>query len=240
MKNIILNNGKDLFTTTLVIATGCKIEHRAVMTLLKKHSSTEILSTFQMRKVSRGGRPVEYAELTELQTTFLITLMRNSVVVVKFKEKLTKEFFRQRQIISNLIQQRDNPNWQNVRRDGKAVYIQKTDIIKEFVEYATNQGSKSAKRYYANLAKMENASLFFIEQKFKNLREVLTIKQLMQVSTADDVIDKALREGMDKEMPYKECYQLAKSRIIAFAEIIGKSPVLESNLLTIPALQKEK
>lgn len=32
-------------------------------------------------------------------------------------------------------------------------------------------------------------------------------------------------EGMDKNMPYKEIYKLAKSRVIAFAEIIGKSHV---------------
>ncbi len=47
----------------------------------------------------------------------------------------------------------------------------------------------------------------------------------MQVSTADDVIEKALREGMDKKMPYKDIYKLAKDRVVSFADIIGKSHV---------------
>lgn len=225
LNDLVKTDGKRIFTTTLIIAEGVNIEHRAVIKLLKTHSKIDILSSFEMLKVSNGGRPVEYAELNELQTTFLITLMRNSEKVVKFKASLTKEFFKQREIISALIMQRKDSKWQGIRSDGKIVYKQKIDVIKEFVEYATNQGSTSSSRYYGNLAKMENNSLFFIEQKYKNLREILTIKQLMQVCTADDVIDKALKDGMEQELYYKDIYKLAKDRVCAFAEIIGKSPV---------------
>jgi hypothetical protein len=234
MKDLVFTDGKKAYTTTLIIAEGCEIEHRSVMRLLQRHSNTETLSGFEIHKVSRGGRPVEYATLDEKQTTFLITLMRNSDVVVAFKERLTNAFFEQRRIISNLIQQSGNPDWQNVRKDGKIVYKQKTEVIKLFVEYATNQGSRNARMYYANLSKMENSALFFIEQKYKNLRDVLTIKQLMQISTADDVIEKALMEGMAKGLHYRDCYKLAKERIEAFASIIGKSPVLALDILQEP------
>jgi len=214
-------------TTTLAIADGVGTQHASVMRLISNHADHEIFSNprIQIRKLSRGGRPVEFAILNELQATFLITLMRNSPKVVEFKGKLTTEFFRQREVISKLVAQRQDADWQNVRKDGKAIYFQKTDVIKQFVEYATEQGSKNASMYYANLAKMENSALFFIEQKYPNLREVLTIKQLMQVSTADDVVEKALKDGMTKQLSYKECYRLAKDRVTAFAEIIGKSPV---------------
>ena len=30
----------------------------------------------------------------------------------------------------------------------------------------------------------------------------------------------------DKSLHYKDCYKLAKERVIAFAELIGKSPIL--------------
>jgi len=219
--------GNEVFTTSLKIAEGTGVEHRAIMQLLKTHSGRKTLSTFEMSKVSRGGRPVEFAMLNEIQTTFLITLMRNSDIVVEFKEKLTQEFFRQRETIAQLVRQQKDPNWQNVRRDGKQVYMQKTNVVKRFVDYATEQGSKNAKMYYANLAKMENSALFFFEQKYPNVRETLTIKQLMQVATADDVIEKSLTEGMSEGMSYKDCYKLAKNRIIAFADIIGRSPVVK-------------
>jgi len=226
MKNIVILNGNSVYTTTLIIAEGVGNDHRNVMRLLKRYSSTKILSTFETAKVSNGGRPVEYAILNETQATFLVTLMNNSEIVVLFKEALTNAFVRQREIISGLIQQRKDPDWQNIRKDGKTVYIQKTDIIKRFVDYATSQGSKSAKMYYMNFAKMENSALFFFEQKYNNLREIMTIKQLMQVATADSVIEKAIQDGMESEMYYKDIYKQAKERIISFAEIIGRSPIL--------------
>lgn len=232
--DLVLFEGNVAYTTTRIIADGCGIEHHAAMKLVKKYendlNSLGSTSGFEIRKFKTAGRPGEEALLDEEQTTFLITLMRNSPKVVKFKKELTKAFFQQRRIISNLIMQRDNPNWQEARRDGKIIYRQKTDVIKNFVEYATSQGSGNAERYYSNFARMENSALFFFEQKYKNMREVLTIKQLMQIATADDVIEKALKEGMDKGMHYKDCYKLAKERVISFAEIIGKSPVLSIEL----------
>jgi len=232
MNDLVLNDGSHVFTTTQIIADGVGVDHRAVFRLVTKYADDFLhleTSGFKIRKFKTKGRDGELAELGEIHATFLITLMRNSDVVVAFKRDLTKDFFKQRRIISQLIAHRDNPEWQNVRSDGKIAYKQKTDVIKDFVEYATKQGSKSAGMYYGNLAKMENSSLFFIEQKYKNLRDIMTIKQLMQVCTADDVIDKALKEGMESELHYKDIYKLAKSRICAFAEIIGKSPV--QNLL---------
>ena len=220
---------------TWLISKGFERDHFKVMRLIQKYEerflrleNKRLSKSLIIRRVpaKKAGRPIDEYMLNEQQTIFLGTLFRNTDKVLDFKENLAKEFVKQRTWITNSIMQRENPDWQNVRRDGKLVYRQKTDVIKTFVEYATEQGSVNAKMYYTNLAKMENSALFFFNQKFKNMREVLTIKQLMQVSTADDVIEKALLEGIDQELHYKECYQLAKSRIIAFAEIIGKSPVL--------------
>ena len=39
-----------------------------------------------------------------------------------------------------------------------------TDTIKNFVAYATNQGSRSASMYYANITKMEYAALELVEK----------------------------------------------------------------------------
>lgn len=181
-------------------------------------------------KGSKGGRPVKAYLLNEDQFTFLAMLMRNTPEVVKLKVKVAKEFIRMRQTISNLISQRDNPDWQNVRSDGKQVYLQKTDVIKQFVDYAKGQGSTSAERYYSNLAVMENKALFFIERKYKNMHEIMTIKQLMQIATADDVVERAIKEGMEQNLNYKDIYKLAKSRVVAFANIIGKSHLHDLSL----------
>ena len=225
-----MNNGKKTFTTTMMIAEGVKLDHRSVVLLLKKYEDEVLsltrLASFELTKVKTAGRPVLVYHLDEIQATFLLTLMSNSTIVVKFKKTLTTEFFKQRELIAKLIASHDKPNWQEVRATGKAVYHQKTDVIKLFIEYAIEQGSKSATRYYANFAKIENTALFVLEQKYPNVRDVLDIRQLTQVSVADQIIEKALAEGMSKKLPYKDCFKLAKERVVSFSEIMGKSPVI--------------
>jgi len=181
----------------------------------------------QKSNSNKAGRPVEGFMLNEDHFILLVLLAKNTPESIKLKIRVSKEFKRLKGVVAALVAQRKDPSWQNVRIDGKQVYSQKTDVIQNFVDYATAQGSKSAGRYYVNLAKMENNALFFFEQKYSNLREVMTIKQLMQVSTADDVIEKALKEGMELGLFYKEIFKLAKERIIAFADIIGVSPILQ-------------
>ena len=233
MGKLVLIDGSNAYTTSLIVAQGFSLEHRAIVKLIRtyqKDISDLSRSALPVRKFKTKGRTGEEYLLNEGQAVFLATLMKNSPKTVAFKKRLAKEFVRQRNIINNLINQRADPNWQGIRKDGKAVYLQKTDIIKKFAEYAEDQGSQSANKYYMAIANMENRALFFFEQKYKNLREVLTIRQLMQVATADQVVEKALTDGMERGLPYKECYKLAKERIIAYANIIGQSPVLELSI----------
>lgn len=175
----------------------------------------------------KGGRPVKVYLLDENQFTFLAMMMRNTPEVVKLKVKIAKEFIRMKNTLANIAVQQSDVDWQTIRSDGKAIYHQKSSAVKDFVEYAKSQGSTSAERYYSNLATMENKALFFIERKYKNLREILNIKQLMQIATADQIVEKALIDGMSSELHYKEIYKLAKARVIAFSEVIGKSQLLE-------------
>jgi len=201
-------------TTSLVIADAVNVHHKNVITLLNTHfdKNDEELA-FQTRVLKNPrGEDTRYAILNEDQAMYLITLMRNSVIVKKFKWALVKEFSRMRNHI-------------NSRVNGKSIHRQKTDVIKIFVEYATAQGSKSSQMYYCNLAKMENTALFFLDQKYPNVRDVLNTNQLFHVSTADDIINKALMDGMDQELNYKDIYKLAKERILQYADLIGRSPI---------------
>lgn len=226
MNSLVKIKNNKPYTDTMIIARELGQDHSSVKRLVQVHSNTEILSRFEIEKVSTKGRPQDIYVLDELQTTFLITLMKNNKKVVDFKQELTKQFFKQRQALQSIVMNQSDATWLNVRKNGKLVVKQKTDIIKNFIEYAIKQGSKSAERYYGNFAKMENQAMFIFEQKYPNMREVLTIKQLMQVATADDIIEKAIKECMEKEMFYKDIYKEAKKRIIAYVDIIGKSPIL--------------
>lgn len=47
-------------------------------------------------KGQHGGGDVQFAILNEQQSTFLLTLMRNTEIVVRFKVELVKEFYGRR------------------------------------------------------------------------------------------------------------------------------------------------
>lgn len=218
-------------TNTLIIAEETENSHQSVFRLVKKYKDD--LEEFGVvgfeihkpKKGSNGGRPIELAFLNEQQTTLLLTYMRNSDIVRGFKKKLVKEFYKMRNVLSEISVRQQNDEWKQLRQNGKLTRKKETDIIKLFVEYAKSQGSSKAEMYYSNISKMENKSLFFIQEKFPNLRSVLTGQQLQIMSSADQIVEKALKEGMEKKTNYKEIYKMAKERIETFADIIPKTPV---------------
>ncbi len=235
MSDIVkINNDKPVVSTFDLFSKMGYKEHRALKKVIESNVAAFEeygVVRFEMQKPSeKGGRPIKGYLLNEDQFILLVMLARNSPEVVRLKIRVAREFKRMRMTLANITAQQTNPDWVNARKDGKAIYFEKSTVIKDFVEYATAQGSKSAKNYYMSLAKMENSALFFIEKKYKNLREIMTIKQLMQIATADQIVEKALVEVMQAGRNYKEGYKLSKERVTAFAEIIGKSHLHDTML----------
>lgn len=88
-------------TTSIAIAEGTGNGHKALRELIEDRAA-ELeqfgVLRFQTAKPSdQGGRPQKYALLSEPQATLLLTFMRNSEVVVRFKVGLVKAFFELRQ-----------------------------------------------------------------------------------------------------------------------------------------------
>ncbi len=212
-----------------LLKDGFQVEHRAIVRLIKKYKNEfeefgDMASELQF--VSKtGGRPVEAFILNEEQALYLGTLLKNSAHVRTYKRKLVHEFSRMKNLLLQNKVNKQNTEYMERRKDSKRIRRIETDVIKEFVEYATKQGSKNAGMYYANLTTMENKSLFLITQKYPNLREIMDVQQLSVIGTADQIVEKNLKEGMEKGLQYKEIYKRAKADITAFADIIGVSPL---------------
>jgi len=229
-----------LLVSTLDIWEGLGVEHRAIIALIQKYElEFQSIRAFTFQMLKSKGRPTPFCLLDEEQATFLITLMRNSAEVVPFKLRLTREFYRMRRELSRLASQNQNAEWLEQRNAGKETRLIATDTIKAFVDYAKAQGSQNAEKYYANISTMENKALFFLEQKFKNLRDMLNIHQLSTIKSADMIVMKALNDGMAQELHYKDIYKLAKVRVEGFAEVIGKTLIPTAQLLGSTAPAKE-
>lgn len=94
------------------------------------------------------------------------------------------------------------------RNEGKMIRRVETDAIKEFIEYAKNNGSSSSERYYMIITKATN-EILGIE---KGQRDSLTASQLEHLAMVERVIASTLMQGIGKGMNYKDIYKLASSK----------------------------
>lgn len=215
-----------------LLAKGLDRDHDNVRKLIEKYREDfEDFSDLKRRKLrSTGGRAANEYMLDEDQFMFLGTLLRNNKKTVAFKKAIIQQFKKCRLENEALQHHKQRPKYQITRDAGKVIRKQTTDVMKNFTEYAKMQGSKSPEMYYMNITKMVNGLLFIVEGKFKNLREMMTTQQLMTVSSAEQIIDRGLKDGMSRKMYYKDIYKDVKKRVMTFAELHGQSEVIEACL----------
>lgn len=92
--NLVTIKDGDAVTTTLAVAAGTQNDHASVIKLVRFYQADlEEFGLLDFKSESTGGRPTEYAFLTEPQATLLLTFMRNTEVVRAFKKKLVREFW---------------------------------------------------------------------------------------------------------------------------------------------------
>ena len=232
MKEVMVIEGEGR-VGTFVVAQGLEREHKVVRDLIEKYRTDfEDFSFLKKRKLrSTGGRAADEYLLDEDQFMFLGTLMRNTDRVVSFKKAIIKQFKECRKELESLKNHQAQPTYQITRDAGKMVRKQTTDTMKAFVEYAEEQGSRNAEKYYTNITRMLNSMMFIVEGTHKNIRNMLTIQQLMTVSSAEQIIDKGLSLGMSRKMFYKDIYVEVKNKVHLFADLHGKSEVISQQLL---------
>ena len=92
------------------------------------------------------------------------------------------------------------------RMEGKMIRRKETDSIQKLVEYAQDQGSESAERYYTAITRMTN--------KFMGIeagqRDTLDADTLQQITILETVVDMAIKRGIAANLPYKDIYKHAK------------------------------
>ncbi|MCK5609270.1 Rha family transcriptional regulator, partial [Candidatus Pacearchaeota archaeon] len=150
-----------------------------------------------------------------------------SMVAMRFKTDEAYEwqlrFSATFQLMEKALLNRTDIGWKQIRDDSKDIRLELTGCIKEFVEYAKNQGSQSAERYYGNITKMEYAALRLIEYKEKvpsNFRDTLDRMQLFMIVMAEHVANETIKQGMVDKLHYKEIFLLAKQAVLKYASTV--------------------
>jgi len=100
--------------------------------------------------------------------------------------------------------------WLGARKDSKIARKSETDVIKEFTEYAKNQGSHKFNMYYKHFTNLPYKKLN-IPKELK--RDDMSQDVLMRVQTLEVLISMKLKTLMAKNEEYKEIYQIIKELI---------------------------
>lgn len=113
---------------------------------------------------------------------------------------------------------RENLSWQDQRTANKIGRRVETNTLARFVDYATAQGSQSARLYYVNVTKMTNQALNLVKLASpQSLRDTIDRMELSFLTTAEYLIREVIEAGMAAELPYKEIYRMAKERVATYA-----------------------
>jgi len=210
MYDLIEVKGNDVFTNSKVVAEGTNNQHKAIQQLIQKYEN-EIYedSKVEFKMVaSQSGQKEKIYLLNEEQATFAITLLRNNTVVVKFKKNLVKQFYTMRRHLIEI----QSKSWIDTRENSKVNRLKETDVIKQLVQYAEEQGSTHSNKLYINYSKLA--------KKVINCdRDDANITQLNNLTLIESIILQTIRIDMSIGMHYKAIYRDCKDRIEKFSEI---------------------
>ncbi|MFK5895003.1 MAG: hypothetical protein QM504_17435 [Pseudomonadota bacterium] len=219
MKNLIkltkfkheLRIGSDL------ISENTKTEYKSTNNLIRKHKSRlESFGELPFKKAVGGRKNIAY--LNEDQAIFLMTLSKNTEIVVSFKHNLVKEFSKLRTKQAVIDANHAKIGWQQNRELGKFSHRKETDTTQVFMNYAGAHGSTNYPKHgYSIIAKMINRALNIDD------RDAISEDKLHLLSTAEQIVENSLKHGMSENLPYKVIYKQAKNDVNNFSAMMSFS-----------------
>jgi len=225
MQLITTTNGQPM-TTSLVIAEKFGKRHDTVLRAIR---NLECPDDFRLRNfaerdyIDDRGKTYPMFYITRDGFAFL-AMGFTGKKAADWKIKFLEAFNTMERAIRQQDAYRFTFEWKQARENGKVVRLTFTDNVQDFVRYAKAQGSRSAEKYYMQLTKMEYSAIFMIGKAVGDgFRDRLNAAQLVNLGTAELIAQRALREGMEAGLQYKDIYKLAKHRVEQFAGMIGKS-----------------
>lgn len=139
----------------------------------------------------------------------LLVMGMNGKKALEWKLKYIKAFNAMEKVLS----ERQTLEWQETRRLGKLTRRSETDVIKDLIEYAKEQGSRNADMLYMTYSKLANKIAGISK------RDLASIKQLNALDDVESMILHVIRMGMASSKHYKEIYQDCKRRLEWWQEI---------------------
>jgi phage regulator Rha-like protein len=215
----------EVLTTSLKFSKEFKIMHKHILEKIEKLTAEHSTVKNQFKKdIFVNGRNREYPFHWITRDRYMTLIMNTNAkgesldLLFDKKQLFIKAFNKMEELLLTEKTNKQNLDWNKSREQGKEVRIQLTDTIRIFVNYATGQGSKNSKMYYANITKMEYKALGLMQENVPSLRNTLDAMQLYQLILAEDLVTKQIERYMIRDLHYKEIYLLVKQDLLRFAD----------------------
>lgn len=125
--------------------------------------------------------------------------------------------------MESILSERKSDAWIETRRYGKLTRKSETDVIKQLIEYAKEQGSTHSEMLYMTYTKLANKIAGVSD------RDFATIRQLNNLDLIESIILGQIEKGMIRNLDYHEIYQECKQMVVHFGEFTNISrPMLQA------------
>jgi len=189
-------------------------QFRAVSNLPKNDSIPEFV-----RVESRNYKGKDFDAAVMNRDFFALLMFRFETERARQKQLLfVRQFFAMEEALLKERNNQANLEWTTARQQSKVTRREETDIIQRFTDYATAQGSESAKFYYKHITMACYKCLQLVESKKPKVRDTLNLMELNQLVLAEVVAGRSLMRHMDAGEHYKVIYELVKQDLEKFAD----------------------
>ena len=181
----------EIFCDSLTVSKKFGQKHAyTVRTIKKLHEDLNNLRVIpsnpkiiEEERVYRGTIYNVYLMNREFFT--LLSMRFKGIEALEWQVKFNDAFYQmEKRILQNEINGTDK-DWIKSRTQLKIGRKEETDVIKKFVEYATDQGSKSAKFYYKHVTNATYKALGLMSQNKPKLRDSMNIYEVSQLILAE-------------------------------------------------------
>jgi Rha family phage regulatory protein len=230
MKNqLVFTKNNEVWSDSLIFAKNFGISHRHLMEKIR-NLTVEISAVknifIEVNHTTKRNRI--YKKYLMNRDGYMFLVMN---VGTKKANEIKLEFVKAFNSMERALLNHQNASWLESRTLGKISRKTEADVIKEFVDYATKQGSTKPQYYYPNITKMSYKALELLDSnKTTPIRDMISGAELWNLRLAELKVAESLKKGMEQGLHYKEIYILAKQELTELFEFLPKPKLLDTKL----------
>lgn len=180
----------------------------------------------QYRKESRHYRGTDFEVYLLNRDCFILLGMRfDTKTARQWQGKFIAAFNAMEQRILLADTNATDPQWLSQRNIGKIARREETDVIRDFVEYATGQGSAKASYYYKHITNATYKALGLMVQSKPKLRETMDLYEISELLLAERIARNSIKKYMELGRHYKDVYESVKDDLVSFGNSINANRI---------------